>query len=163
MKKHNYLFFATLILSLILTANVFAEEEAEAKEETKPTTEKAEKAEKEVERIIPDITITPLETLSINKLQKAVKAGALARGWTAKVQSEKKIRCSLAVRKHRVVVDVLLDPEEITFRYVTSENLNYDPTNAKKKIHRKYEAWVNLLGKEINKEIAKIATEDALK
>ena len=160
MKKHTFLFVATLIFSLVLTANVFAEEEAEAKEETKPTTEKAEK---EVERIIPDITITPLETLSISKLQKAVKAGALARGWATKVQSEKKIRCSLSVRKHRVVVDVLLDPEEITFRYVTSENLNYDPTNAKKKIHRKYEAWVNLLGKEINKEIAKIATEEALK
>ena len=159
MKKHTFLFVATLIFSLVLTANLFAQEETKEEPKQAAETEKAEKPE----RIIPDITITPLETLSISKLQKAVKAGALARGWATKVQSEKTIRCNLSVRKHRVVVDVILDPEEITFRYVTSENLNYDPTNAKKKIHRKYEAWVNLLGKEINKEISKIATEEALK
>ena len=150
MKKHTFLFVATLIFSLVLTANLFAQEETKEEPKQAAETEKAEKPE----RIIPDITITPLETLSISKLQKAVKAGALARGWATKVQSEKTIRCNLSVRKHRVVVDVILDPEEITFRYVTSENMNYDPV--KRTIHRKYEGWVRMLAMEINKEIVRV-------
>ena len=106
---------------------------------------------------IPDIILIPVATLPVEKLQKAVMLGAPVREWIPKVTSENCVRCDLTVRgKHRVIVDVILDPQKIIFRYVSSENMNYDPV--KKKIHRKYEPWVNLLKAEVNKQIGQLST-----
>ena len=108
--------------------------------------------------IIPDIVIMTSAPLPLPQMQKAVIAGAQTREWIPRVTAPNCVRCDLSIRsKHRVVVDVLLSPNEITFRYVTSENMNYDPV--KRTIHRKYEAWVRMLGMEINKEIVKIEAQ----
>ncbi len=105
--------------------------------------------------IIPDIVITPAAQLPLHQMQKAVMDAATAREWIPKVTAPNCIRCDLSVRsKHRIVVDVLLSPDAITFRYVTSDNMNYDPV--KRTIHRKYNDWVRILGMDINREIAKI-------
>ena len=102
---------------------------------------------------IPDIILIPVAELPVEKLQKAVMAAAPVREWIPRVTSENCVRCDITVRgKHRVVIDVILDPKQIIFRYVSSENMDYAPTK-KKKIHRKYEPWVNLLKAEINKQI----------
>ncbi|MBR5838935.1 MAG: hypothetical protein IKZ84_10360 [Victivallales bacterium] len=105
--------------------------------------------------IIPDIVITPAAQLPLPKVQKAVMDAAMTRDWIPKVTAPNVVRCDLSVRgKHRIVVDVLLAPDTITFRYVTSENMNYDPV--KRTIHRKYEGWVRMLAMEINKEIVRV-------
>ena len=107
------------------------------------------------EVIIPDIVITPAAQLPLPKVQKAVMDAAMTRDWIPKITAPNIVRCDLSVRgKHRVVVDVLLAPDAITFRYVTSENMNYDPV--KRTIHRKYEGWVRMLAMEINKEIVRV-------
>ena len=91
----------------------------------------------------------------MEKMQEAVKTAATAREWIPKITAPNCVRCDLSVRsKHRIVVDVLLAPDTITFRYVTSENMNYDPV--KRTIHRKYEGWVRMLAMEINKEIVRV-------
>ena len=111
---------------------------------------------------IPDINVVPSGSLSIPELQKAVVAGAIARDWIPTVKAENCVRCDLTVRnKHRVVVDVIITPSLLTFRYVASENMDYNPTK-KKKIHRKYEGWVKILGQEINKEVVKVITQKSL-
>ena len=100
--------------------------------------------------IIPDIIVPTAANVPLPVLQKAVKEGAIKREWMPKALSENVIRCDLNIRgKHRVVVDAILASDKITFRYVSSENMNYDPV--KRKIHRKYEPWVKILGQEINK------------
>ena len=110
------------------------------------------------EVIIPDIVITPAAQLPLPKIQKAVMDAAMTRDWIPKITAPNCVRCDLSVRgKHRIVVDVLLAPNDITFRYVTSENMNYDPV--KRTIHRKYEGWVRILAMEINKVIVKIDSQ----
>lgn len=110
------------------------------------------------EAIIPDIVIMTSVPLSLPQMQKAVMDAAQTRDWIPRVTAPNCVRCDLSVRsKHRVVVDVLLAPNDITFRYVTSENMNYDPV--KRTIHRKYEGWVRMLGMEINKELVKIEAQ----
>ena len=107
------------------------------------------------ETIIPDIVIMPAAQLPMEKMQEAVKTAATAREWIPKITAPNCVRCDLSVRsKHRIVVDVLLAPDTITFRYVTSDNMNYDPV--KRTIHRKYNDWVRILGMDINKELVKI-------
>ena len=117
----------------------------------------AQEAAPTVDTGIPDIILVPVAEVSVEKQQKAVLAAAPVRQWIPQVTSDNCVRCDLTVRgKHRVIIDVLLDPKKITFRYVSSENMNYDPV--KKKIHRKYEPWVNLLKAEINKQIGQLST-----
>ena len=135
----HFLLGAILCLCMLHVQNISAQEAA-------PT----------VNTGIPDIILIPVATLPVEKLQKAVMLGAPVREWIPKVTSENCVRCDLTVRgKHRVIVDVILDPQKIIFRYVSSENMNYDPV--KKKIHRKYEGWVNLLKAEVNKQIGQLS------
>ena len=136
----HFLLGAILCLCMLHVQNISAQEAA-------PT----------VNTGIPDIILIPMAELPVEKLQKAVMAAAPVRDWIPRVTSENCIRCDITVRgKHRVIIDVLLDPKQITFRYVSSENMNYDPV--KKKIHRKYEPWVNLLKAEVNKQIGQLST-----
>lgn len=108
--------------------------------------------------IIPDIVIVPASSVPLASMQKAVKEAAIRRDWIPKVLSDNTIRCDLSVRgKHRVIIDVILATDKIIFRYVSSENMNYDPV--KKKIHRKYEGWVKILGQEINKSLVMMGAE----
>lgn len=146
MKKHILLFVAVLAACLF-TGCQFIEPRNAAVPPPAPD-----------EVIIPDIVITPSAQLPLPKVQKAVMDAAMTRDWIPKVTAPNIVRCDLSVRgKHRVIVDVLLAPDAITFRYVTSENMNYDPV--KRTIHRKYEGWVRMLAMEINKEIVRVDTK----
>ncbi len=111
---------------------------------------------------IPDIIVIPVSPLPVADLQKAVVNAAINRNWIPTVTAENCVRCDITVRnKHRVVIDVIISSQQIIFRYVASENMDYNP-NKKKKIHRKYEGWLKNLGVEINKEIAKINMQRTL-
>ena len=145
---------AILLLGAILCICMLHIQNASA-QEAAPAAQAA--AAPVVDTGIPDIILIPVATLPVEKLQKAVMLGAPIRQWIPQVKSENCVRCDLTVRgKHRVIVDVILDPQKIIFRYVSSENMDYDPV--KKKIHRKYEPWVKLLSTEINKQIAQLST-----
>ena len=147
MKKHTLLFAALLAACLLM---IGCETMQPRNANVPPPTPG--------EAIIPDIVIMTSVPLPLPQMQKAVMDAAQTRDWIPRVTAPNCVRCDLSVRsKHRVVVDVLLAPNDITFRYVTSENMNYDP--AKRTIHRKYEAWVRMLGMEINKEIVKIEAQ----
>ena len=102
---------------------------------------------------IPDVLIIPSAELSIDDLQKIVQTAVINRGWIPKITNKKTVNCTLDVRgKHKVVVDILLDPKKITIRYVSSENMKYDPV--KKTIHRNYNNWVKNIQTDITKQIA---------
>ena len=141
MKKRTLLFVASLATCLFITVGC-------QRNATVPPPAPGEV-------IIPDIVITPAAQLPLHKVQKAVMDAATTREWIPKITAPNIVRCDLTVRsKHRIVVDVLIAPNTITFRYVTSENMNYDPV--KRTIHRKYEGWVRMLAMEINKEIIRV-------
>ena len=144
MKKHTLLFIAALAACLfIIGCEIMQPRNA---------------APAPGEVIIPDIVIMTSAPLPLPQMQKAVMNAAQTREWIARVTAPNCVRCDLSVRsKHRIVVDVLLAPNDITFRYVTSENMNYDPV--KRTIHRKYEGWVRMLAMEINKEIVRVDTK----
>jgi hypothetical protein len=147
MKKHTLLLVATLAACLFTIGC-----------QTQQPQNSAALGAASSEKIIPDIVIMTSAPLPLPKMQKAVMDAAQTREWIARVTAPNCVRCDLSVRsKHRIVVDVLLAPNDITFRYVTSENMNYDPV--KRTIHRKYEGWVRILAMEINKEIVKIDSQ----
>ena len=107
----------------------------------------------EIKSGIPDVQILPVAELSYEDLQKIVQTAAINRGWIPKVMDKKTVNCKLDVRgKHKCEVNILLDPKKITIRYVSSENLKYDPV--KKTIHRNYHNWVKNLQTDISKQIA---------
>lgn len=144
MKKYALLFVAMLAACLFTGCKVLEPRNGAVPPPTAPG-----------ETIIPDIVITPAAQLPLPKVQKAVMDAAMTRDWIPKITAPNIVRCDLSVRgKHRIVVDVLIAPDTITFRYVTSENMNYDPI--KRTIHRKYEGWVRMLAMEINKEIVRV-------
>ncbi|MBR5078973.1 MAG: hypothetical protein IKX30_09525 [Victivallales bacterium] len=144
MKKYALLFVAMLAACLFTGCKVLEPRNGAVPPPTAPG-----------ETIIPDIVITPAAQLPLPKVQKAVMDAAMTRDWIPKITAPNIVRCDLSVRgKHRIVVDVLIAPDTITFRYVTSENMNYDPV--KRTIHRKYEGWVRMLAMEINKEIVRV-------
>lgn len=107
----------------------------------------------EVKSGIPDVLIIPSAELSYEDLQKIVQTAAISRGWIPSLTNKKTVNCKLDVRgKHKCEIDILLDPKKITIRYVSSENLKYDPV--KKTIHRNYNNWVKRLQTDISKQIA---------
>ena len=69
------------------------------------------------------------------------------RGFVPQAIDDGTVRCTLDLRGHQVVVDVVYAESSFSIRYVSSENMNYDPgTNT---INPKYNQWVRNLQREI--------------
>jgi len=81
------------------------------------------------------------------KMTDIVMRAAHQKQWTPQTISDDTVRCTLNLRAHQVVVDVLCMESSFTIRYVSSENMNYDPVV--NTINPKYNQWIRNLQREI--------------
>lgn len=112
-------------------------------------------------RNIPRTPHTAVMGSSLEQIQSAIESAVQLRGWRVDSSSPGKIRASIWVRhKHHAVVDIGFDELDFWIDYVSSENLDYDPTDRRPtqargrgmkgpRIHKNYNGWVELLAREI--------------
>ncbi len=103
----------------------------------------------------PDYTVN-METDSVDlhkdvgaeKIKAAIVKGASNRGWRVIKEDADSVQLLLDIRgKHEVIVDVFYTADSFCIKYVSSKNLDYDPsTNG---IRRKYIQWVRNLKHDI--------------
>ena len=103
--------------------------------------------------IVPKENI-PIGTTTAEAAEAAIRQGAARRNWIPEVLSPTSVRCRLHNRSHVVVVDVEHDAGNVTVKYVSSVNMNYDP--AAGTIHRNYNRWIANLVKDIQTAAAQL-------
>ncbi len=80
-------------------------------------------------------------------MKEVVVAAAHGKMWMPEDRGANTVRCTLDVRGHQVVVDVVFTDTSFSIRYVSSQNMDYNP--ATRRINRKYNQWVRNLRREI--------------
>lgn len=80
-------------------------------------------------------------------MREVVVAAAHGKMWMPEDRGPNTVRCTLDVRGHQAVVDVVFTESSFSIRYVSSENLNYDAASGR--ISPKYNQWVRNLRREI--------------
>ncbi len=91
---------------------------------------------------------------SLERIQRAIIAGCVRRGWQCQPVKPGEIRAVLHLRQHVAESLITFNTENLSIAYVSSTELRYDA--AKKTIHRKYNLWVVNLITDINASIAAI-------
>lgn len=92
---------------------------------------------------------------SINEVRAAIIQGSQTPLWTAEVAGDRIIRAKLNVKnKHFAVVEVPYSESAYSIIYVSSDNLDYNPT--RQTIHRNYAKWVLRLSTSINEQLRSI-------
>lgn len=89
----------------------------------------------------------PVTIVGKQPLKEVIMRAAHQKLWTPQEVDEGTVRCTLNLRGHQVVVDVVFAESSFSIRYVSSENMNYDPTL--NTISPKYNQWVRNLQREI--------------
>ena len=80
-------------------------------------------------------------------MKEVVVAAAHGKMWMPEERGDNTVRCTLDVRGHQVVVDVVFTDTSFSIRYISSQNMDYDA--ATRRINRKYNQWVRNLRREI--------------
>ena len=101
------------------------------------------------EPAVDDIIFLPIRELPVSKMRDIVERAALIRDWIPTRKAKNCVQCKLRIRKHEVVVDVIIEEKRLVIRYVSSVNMDVNP--AKRTIHRKYNGWIDNLTREIDK------------
>lgn len=78
---------------------------------------------------------------TLEEVKKAIIAGCQRRGWTAVLDGDTQIKCSILVRgKHYAEVAIPYSESSYSILYVDSRMLDYN--EKRQKIHRNYNGWV---------------------
>jgi len=85
---------------------------------------------------------------SLDKVQRAVFAGLVAKGWNGTLVEPGHAHAVLQRDDWRCEIDVYFDTAKFSIRYANSEHLDYDAT--KHVIHRNFNHWLVLLKDQIN-------------
>lgn len=99
----------------------------------------------------------PLETATPEMAERAIRMGAVQRGWIPEVVDAGLVRCRLDNRGHLVVVDVPHTANAFSVRYSSSANMDYDAASGT--IHRKYNQWVANLAQDIQRSAFTLGQE----
>ncbi|RXJ85607.1 hypothetical protein [Arcobacter sp. CECT 8985] len=92
------------------------------------------------------------KSLSLSKVENAIKKGAIRKGWRTKKIKSGLIVADITVRgKHYVAVNIAYNSKGYKISYRDSKNMDYDP--AKNTIHPNYNKWVAYLQRNINYEL----------
>ena len=99
--------------------------------------------------------ISVSKNLTKTQVRDAIYVACPQRGWTARDISSNTIEATLTVRnKHTVVVDIIYSPNDYTIKYKSSDNMRAEGGA----IHPNYNKWVDNLRRDIDKELARIAS-----
>ncbi len=91
--------------------------------------------------------------LSATDVAKAIKVGIVRRGWVVSKDENGRIDAVLNVRTHSLNVAIPYNAKEVSIKYVSSENLDYQEKNGERFIHNKYTQWVNNMQADIQREL----------
>jgi hypothetical protein len=99
---------------------------------------------------------------SANLVARAIKSGAMRKGWRTRKVRNGLIIASITVRgKYFVAVNIKYDAKGYAISYKNSRNMKYDPTT--KSIHPSYNKWVHILEQNINYELSNLGMDDSPK
>ena len=90
----------------------------------------------------------------VEDVRKAIIRAGSRRGWIFKDEGEGKMIGTLALRKHRVTIDVSYSRDTYDVTYRDSQNMSYDGT--KEVIHTNYNGWIQNLVNDISIELSLI-------
>lgn len=85
---------------------------------------------------------------------RAIRLGAAQRGWIVTRQDPGAIELTLNIRTHMAKVGVKYDTKSIEFRYLDSNNLDFEVKKGNRYIHRNYPKWVNNLMNDVAVQLA---------
>lgn len=86
-------------------------------------------------------------------MREAIIAGCQDRGWTAAIDDERQIKCSILVRgKHYAEVVIPYSAASYSILYFDSRELDYN--EKKQRIHRNYNGWVIKLSQTIDRQFS---------
>lgn len=91
---------------------------------------------------------------TMERIQRAIIAGCIPRGWKCQAIKPGEIRAVLHLRQHMAEALIAFDTKNFSVTYVSSTELRYDASE--KTIHRKYNQWVANLITDINTAVAMI-------
>ena len=88
---------------------------------------------------------------TLEEVKAAIIAGCQRRGWTATLDSDEQIKCSILVRgKHFAEVVIPYSATSYSILYSDSRVLDYN--EKKQRIHRNYNGWVIKLSQTIDQQ-----------
>ena len=96
---------------------------------------------------IQNVENCPVTIVGEQPMKEIVMRAAHQKQWVPQAIEDGTVRCTLNLRAHQVVVDVIYTESTFSIRYVSSENMNYDETL--NTINPKYNQWVRNLQREI--------------
>jgi len=78
---------------------------------------------------------------SLKEIKSAIISGCRNNGWTALIDDERQITCSILVRAKRYAeVEIPYTEKSYSIYYKSSQKLDYD--EKRQKVHRNYNKWV---------------------
>ena len=88
---------------------------------------------------------------TLEEVKKAIIAGCKRKGWTAALDGDTQIMCSILVRgRHYAEVTIPYSESSYSILYSDSRVLDYN--EEKQRIHRNYNGWVIKLSETINQQ-----------
>jgi hypothetical protein len=91
--------------------------------------------------------------LAVKDVAKAIKVGISRRGWVVSKDENSQIDAVLNLRSHSARVAIPYNEKEVTIKYVSSEDLDYQEKNGTKYIHGNYMKWIRNMEADIQREL----------
>ena len=91
--------------------------------------------------------------LAAKDVAKAIKVGISRRGWVVSKDENSQIDAVLSLRSHSARVAIPYSAKEVTIKYVSSEDLDYQENNGTKYIHGNYMKWIRNMEADIQREL----------
>lgn len=91
---------------------------------------------------------------TLEDVEKAIMRAGGGLGWIIKKESPGVLKGTLILRTHVAIVSIKYTMDDYSITYVSSTNLNYDPTE--NTIHSNYNGWIQNLNKGIQVQLGLI-------
>ncbi len=88
---------------------------------------------------------------TLDDVKKAIISGCQRRGWSAVLDGDAQIKCSILVRG-RHYAEVMIPYSESSYSILYSDSRVLDYNEEKQRIHRNYNGWVIKLSRTINQQ-----------
>jgi len=97
--------------------------------------------------------------VSEKELVKQIKKAFVGRNWTVEKVEDGSVKGTLYIRTHVARVSADYDKENVTFTYISSENLDYKEKKGKRMIHKNYLSWVANVRNDMQKNLNLLALD----
>jgi len=91
--------------------------------------------------------------IAAKDVAKAIRMGLLNRGWVVSKDEAGQIDATLNLRSHTARVAIPYSTKEVSIKYVSSDNLDYQEKNGTKYIHGNYMKWIRNMEADIQREL----------